>query len=279
MLSLRKDLLAFCGCLCVSLQPSFSFLLDSSTRTAAIKSRTLPSLHNDLASPSTALLRYSKSALFASSSQSSTDPSLSIAFAKACAAFEEAHAEDPRKITITNKDDKTTTELPYSVHYHRRMAHWQQQLAPDAPEAVQLACRTQHIRRWTRPRSDYPAGLAAYKKWRVDLQKFHTAQASEILLQSGYDEDMCTRVGELLQKQKLASDPDVQILEDVICVTFLENEYTDFVEGDKYDDDKLVDIVQKTWKKMTPRGHEAALKLAGQLSERGLRVVERALEG
>lgn len=275
MLSLRKDLLVLFASLLLSFQPSHSFLLDPSTTTAS-KGNVLPSLHNYVPLRPTSLTRYSQSTLFATSQN--TDPSLSIPFAKACAAFEEAHAEDPRKITIKNKDDGTTTELPYSVHYHRRMAYWQQQLAPDAPEAVRLACRTQHIRRWTRPRSDYPEGLASYKKWRVDLQKFHTLQASEIMLQSGYDEEMCNRVGELLQKKNLTTDPDVQILEDVICVVFLENEYTDFVEGDKYDDDKLVDIVQKTWKKMTPRGHEAALALAGQLSERGLKVVQRALE-
>jgi len=197
---------------------------------------------------------------------------LSTPFAKASAAFEAAHAEDPRSITI---NDET---LPYSVHYHRRMAHWQQQLAPNAPEAVKIAVRCQHIRRWTRPRADYPKGLAGYKQWRSDLAVFHAGQAAKILLESGYDASMANRVSELLRKQKLASDPDVQILEDVICVVFLENEYTAFIEQDKYDDDKLVDIVQKTWKKMTPRGHDAALQLAGQLTERGLRVVERALE-
>jgi len=210
-----------------------------------------------------------------SGSQDDNCEDLSSPFAKASAAFEAAHGEDPRTITVGNN-----TQLPYSVHYHRRMAHWLDQLAPhDAPEAVKLAVRCQHIRRWTRPRSDYPKGLAAYKKWRSDLQIFHAQQAAEILLASGYSPEVADRVGELLRKRNLESDPDVQLLEDVICVVFLENEYTAFIEQEQYDDDKLVDIVQKTWKKMTPRGHTAALKLAGQLTERGLRVVERALEG
>lgn len=207
--------------------------------------------------------------------------SVSSSFEKASAAFEAAHAEDPRHVTIQGET------LAYSVHYHRRMVHWLDQLTMNstAPEeAVQLAVRCQHIRRWTRPRADYPKGLAGYKKWRSDLAIFHAAQAAEILTESGYTKEMADRVGELLRKVKLATDPDVQLLEDVICIVFLENEYTAFIEKqendqtDFDDDEKLVNIVQKTWNKMTPRGHAAALQLAGQLSERGLRVVQRALE-
>ena len=216
----------------------------------------------------------SSSAVWSLFASASNDEDPSSPFAKASAAFEAAHAEDPRTITI---GDAT---LPYSVHYHRRMAHWLDQLAPtDAPEVVKLAVRCQHIRRWTRPRADYPKGLVGYKKWRTDLAVFHAQQAAEILLASGYSSEIANRVGQLLRKKNLESDPDVQLLEDVICVVFLENEYTSFVEQqDTYDDDKLVDIVQKTWKKMTPRGHAAALQLADQLTERGLRVVQRALE-
>ena len=104
-------------------------------------------------------------------------------------------------------------------------------------------------------------------------------EAADILLAAGYGTPVADRVGQLLRKEKLSSDPDVQLLEDVICVVFLENEYTAFVEQEEYAEaeDKLVKIVQKTWKKMTPRGHEAALALAGDLTERGLRVVQTAL--
>eukprot|EP00977_Amphora_coffeiformis_P013812 scaffold3732_cov147-Amphora_coffeaeformis.AAC.3 len=152
---------------------------------------------------------------------------------------------------------------------------------PNTSEALQLAVRCQHIRRWTRPRQNYPTGLAGYKQWRKDLAKFHAQQAADILFECGYGADVVDRVGQLLTKQNLATDAEVQLLEDVICVVFLENEYTAFVEQNTqdYDDDRLVDIVQKTWGKMTPRGHRAALQLAGSLTERGLRVVERALEG
>ena len=254
------------------------------------KSRALSPTHEDLRrslcripAPPTFLFGYSKGhlGLFASQDIDNNNDGVTP-FAKASAAFEAAHAEDPRTITIVNdRKANTTTTLPYSVHYHRRMAHWLDELAaPDnnAPEVVKLAVRCQHIRRWTRPRADYPKGLVGYKKWRSDLAIFHSEEAAKILLASGYDVETAKRVGELLRKQNLESDPDVQLLEDVICVVFLENEYTAFVEQDKYDDDKLVDIVQKTWKKMTPRGHQAALQLADQLTERGLGVVSRALE-
>jgi len=215
--------------------------------------------------------------------------SSSSRFVKACAAFEVAHNEDPRWVEIKNIDGPNTTiTIPYSVHYHRRMAYWLDQLVmkekqdeegkDESNEALQLAVRCQHIRRWTRPRQDYPKGLVGYKQWRKDLAKFHAREAATIMSECGYEMNMITRVGQLLQKQNLDTDPDVQLLEDVICVVFLENEYTAFVEQDKYEEEKLVDIVQKTWKKMTPRGHEAALQLAGSLTERGLRVVERALE-
>ena len=274
----RKDRVAFYGSvfLLSLLQQSCAFLLKapSTTRIGLRRNNVerLPFL-------STAFLSRcnSKEYLLPLFLASEDDDTSDTPFAKASAAFEAAHAEDPRSITVTT--DGQTTTLPYSVHYHRRMAYWLDQLAgDDAPEAVKLAVRTQHIRRWTRPRADYPKGLVAYKKWRVGLQKMHSEEAAKIILDSGYDEEMATRVGELLRKQNLATDPDVQLLEDVICVVFLENEYTAFVEKDEYDDDKIVDIVQKTWKKMTPRGHEAALGLAGQLSERALGVVQRALE-
>ena len=271
--------MAFYGSVAVLLslvQPSYSFLLNTAPSTTRTDLRR-NSLERITSPPSAFLSGFNSKASLLPLFLASEDDTNDTPFAKASAAFEAAHAEDPRTITV--KTDDQTNTLPYSVHYHRRMAHWLDQLAGvDAPESVQLAVRTQHIRRWTRPRADYPKGLVAYKKWRVGLQKMHSEEAAKILLDSGYEKDMAQRVGELLRKENLTSDPDVQLLEDVICVVFLENEYTAFVEKDEYDDDKLVDIVQKTWKKMTPRGHEAALGLASQLSERGIGVVQRALE-
>jgi hypothetical protein len=239
-----------------------------------------------------------------SSSSSSSSSSLSSPYQKALIAFEKAHGEDPRTITVHGET------LPYSVHYHRRMAYWFHQLvtgtevvveeptiatttttdadadiadiadtSTSSPfEVVELAARCQHIRRWTRPRDDYPQGLKGYLQWRSDAKDFHAQQASEILLDSGYSIEVAHRVGQLLRKEKLETDPQVQLLEDVICVVFLENEYSTFIEQGEFErddqEDKLVRIVKKTWNKMTPRGHQAALQLASQLTERGLRLVQ-----
>jgi hypothetical protein len=192
-------------------------------------------------------------------------------FAAAAARFEAAHRDDPRAVA---RDGEA---LPHAVVYHRALVAWLARLAPDAPEAVQLAARCQHLRRWTRPRADYPEGRAGYKRWRSDLARFHAAEAGAILAASGYGPAMITRVGELLTKRRLASDPDVQLLEDAICLVFLDTELADFAA--KHDDDKLVDIVRKTWAKMTPRGHAAALALAERLPERERSVLARALAG
>lgn len=192
-------------------------------------------------------------------------------FEAAAARFEAAHRADPRAVTRRGE------ALPHAVAYHRALVAWLARLAPDAPEAVQLAARCQHLRRWTRPRADYPDGRAGYKRWRSDLARFHAEEAGEILATSGYDAAMIARVGELLTKRRLASDPDVQLLEDAICLTFLDTELADFAA--KHDDDKLVDIVRKTWAKMTPRGHAAALALAERLPEREQRLLTRALAG
>ena len=210
-----------------------------------------------------------------SSSKATRVTLLATPFEKACESFEAAHAEDPRTIQVNGET------IPYSVHYHRRMVHHLKEMEPNPKEEVELTARCQHIRRWTRPRSEYPQGRKGYFDWRTAVKVFHAQQAAEILLAAGYSQKVADRVGELLRKENLATDPDVQLLEDVICVVFLENEYTEFIDQEEFADSdadaKLIRIIQKTWKKMTPRGHEAALKLAGQLTERGLRVVETAL--
>ena len=146
--------------------------------------------------------------------------------------------------------------------------------APDAPESVKLAARAQHIRRWEVPRESYPEGRAGYLKWRTDLYKRHGDIAAEIMLQVGYDTETINRVRTLLRKRGLKTDPDVQLLEDVICLVFLEHYFHDFAK--KHEEAKLIPIVQKTWKKMTEPAHEAALRIS--YAPEDLAVVERALK-
>lgn len=189
-------------------------------------------------------------------------------FERAARAFDAAHAEDPR----TAGEGSTV-----SVQYHAALARWVDALDPDAPEVVRLAARAQHIRRWTRPRSEFPEGPAGYKRWRSQLAVFHGEEATKILTTAGYGDDTCARVRDLLLKKKLRTDPEVQLLEDAICLTFLEHDFEPFAA--KHEDAKIIDILQKTWGKMSERGHAAALKLAPSLPAGLQALVGRALEG
>ena len=149
-------------------------------------------------------------------------------------------------------------------HGLTRLRNWSRgvdlaQFCPDASIDLQLAARCQHICRWKIPRSDYPMDRQGYKRWRTDLALFHGATAATILAQQGYDEDVINRVKDLLLKRGLKRDDEVQILEDVICLVFIQHYLADFAS--KHDEAKLLDIIRKTWNKMSEKGHGAALAL------------------
>lgn len=181
--------------------------------------------------------------------------------------FDEANAEDPNTELVDGR------EVPKELAYGRRMSARLATFAPDARETVRLAARAQHIRRWEVPRESYPAGRAGYLKWRTDLYKRHGDTAAEIMQEVGYDDDTIERVRTLLRKRGLKTDPDVQLLEDVICLVFLEHYFHEFAK--KHDDEKLVPIVQKTWKKMSEAAHEAALRL--DYAPEDLAIIQKAL--
>jgi hypothetical protein len=114
---------------------------------------------------------------------------------------------------------------------------------------------------------------AGYHRWRTRLYAFHAERAGEILREVGYDTATIARVGELLRKLRIKSDPEMQLLEDVICLVFLENYFADFSR--QHDEAKLIPILQKTWRKMSPQGQQAALQLP--LSGEARALVEKAL--
>ncbi len=174
-------------------------------------------------------------------------------FTDAIARFDAANAEDPRRELVDGEPQ------PRELVYAQRMTAALDGFAPDAPEAVRLAARCQHIRRWTVPRDRYPAGRDGYRRWRTDLGRFHAETAAMILREVGYDEATVARVGTLLRKERLKADPDVQLLEDVICLVFLQHYLADFAA--QHDDEKLTDILRKTWRKMSDRGRAAALEI------------------
>lgn len=182
--------------------------------------------------------------------------------------FDEANEEDP------NTEMVDGDEVPKELVYGQRMSARLNVFAPNAPEVVQLAARAQHIRRWEVPRDSYPEGRAGYLKWRTDLYKRHGEIAGSIMEEVGYDHATIERVQNLLRKRGLKTDPDVQLLEDVICLVFLEHYFHDFAK--KHDEEKLIPIVQKTWKKMTEKAHAAALDL--DYAPEDFSVIQKALE-
>ena len=183
--------------------------------------------------------------------------------------FDEANAEDPNTQLVNGQP------LPKQLVYGQRMSARLADFAPDAPETVKLAARAQHIRRWEVPRDTYPEGRAGYLKWRTDLYKRHAEIAGEIMGDVGYDAEPIDRVQTLLRKRGLKTDPDVQLMEDIICLVFLEHYFHDFAR--KHDEEKLIPIVQKTWNKMTEQAHEVALQL--DYAPDDLAVIQKAVQG
>ncbi len=181
--------------------------------------------------------------------------------------FDDANAQDPNKESFEGK------LYPKELLYAQRMTDILNEFEPDASEALQLTARCQHICRWEIPRESYEMNRVGYLKWRQELKKFHAEKASNILKKVGYDEDIIDRVSFLLLKKQLKKDEETQTLEDVICLVFLKYYYEPFLI--KHDDDKIISILQKTWKKMSEKGHKAALDLA--FSERGMELVSKAL--
>lgn len=187
---------------------------------------------------------------------------------RAIATFDALNAEDP----VSELDGEGSR--PRLLLQAERLARWVDRLEPNASEALRLAAHCQHLERWKIERNDYPEGRVGYLQWRTQLGRFHAQRAAEVLRDVGYDDATITAVERILTKQNLRSNSDSQTMEDALCLVFLEFELDAFL--DKYPDQaKAVDILQKTWKKMSARGHERALGLP--LSERSKSLVLRAL--
>ncbi len=162
---------------------------------------------------------------------------------------------------------------PKELVQAERLEAWVLRLVLEPSLALRLAARCQHLGRFRMPRSVYPEGRVAYLTWRKDLARLHAQSAQEILEQVGADPVLVAAVREINLKQDLKGKPDVQAMEDALCLSFLEHEFVPFV--DRHEDDKVVDIVQKTWRKMSERGHALALTLP--LHGRALELIQRAL--
>jgi len=171
-------------------------------------------------------------------------------FNEAVKRFDAENAQDPNTEIIDGQ--KVAHELVDA----QRLTDWVLKLDPEASEPLQLAARCQHLCRWKIPRSDYPDGRDGYLQWRKDLKNFHADTAAKILVEVGYKPKVIDRVRQLNLKQGLSSDPEVQLLEDALCLVFLEFEFVGFCE--RKSDEMMVRILKKTWGKMSSRAREEA---------------------
>ena len=195
-------------------------------------------------------------------------------FERAIALFDKANAEDPNRETADGQ------EWPKELLYARRMTEMLARFAPDANEVVRLACRAQHICRWKIPRRDYPMTPEGYQRWRTTLYKFHADLAGDLMREAGYDEATIEEVKKVVGKRGLKVNPDTQMMEDVVDLVFIEHYMLGFA-GQKpdYPEDKWLDIIRKTWKKMSAAGHEFALSGKIKLPEALVPLIVKAVQG
>jgi hypothetical protein len=182
--------------------------------------------------------------------------------------FDEENSRDPNTQLVNG------TPHPREWIYAQWLTDWVLKLCPEASEELRLAARCQHLCRWVIPRDSYPMTRPGYLKWREDLKHFHARRAGEILAEVGYPEDVIHRVQDLNLKKNFLNDAEGRVLEDALCLVFLERQLADLAA--KTDDDKMITALQKSWKKMSPAAHAEALKLNYSPHEKDL--IERALK-
>ena len=197
--------------------------------------------------------------------------SISDRFQQAINAIDAANADDPFTLTIDGK------ALPKEQTHAEMMTRWVGELDPDASEELLLAARAHHIRRWMIPRSTFPAGRTAYLRWRRALHAVHAELTAAILEDCGYPRRSVERVAALVQKADLlqAGDHDAQTLEDALSLVFLDTQLEPLL--DDLDDRQLRRALGRTWRKMSPNGQAAALRLT--LSKRAVETLSRLVDG
>ena len=183
-------------------------------------------------------------------------------FRLAISRFDEENSRDP------NLEVADGTTWPRELLYARRLSSWVMRLCPNASEVVRLASRCQHICRWRIPREEYPMDRVGYLRWRNALKAFHANKAGEILRESGYPEQTIAQVQDLNLKKNFPHDPDSRVIEDALCLIFLEHQLTPLAQ--KTSDEKMINALRKSWNKMTPLARDHALKLPYDAREKAL---------
>ena len=186
--------------------------------------------------------------------------------------IDDANSADPNQV------DADGRQWPKELLYSERMSDMLERFNPDADEVMKLAIRAQHIERWKSPRKDYPEGRIGYLKWRKDLYKIQANTAAELMRQAGFDETGIERAWKAVAKKNIKGNPDTQLLEDVTDLVFMEHYMLEFVDKHpEYSEEKWIEIIQKTWNKMSAEAQQFALSGAVILPQSLVPLIQRSV--
>lgn len=190
-------------------------------------------------------------------------------FEAALRRFDEENSRDP------NVEETRGITQPRELLYSQRLSEWVLRLCPEASEELRVASRCQHLCRWIIPRESYPMTRSGYLRWREELKHFHAQKAGEILQEVGYGAEFIARVQSLNLKRDFPKDPEGRVLEDALCLVFLQYQFAELAR--KTSDEKLINALQKAWKKMTARAQEFAQQI--DYGPREKELIVKALKG
>jgi len=194
------------------------------------------------------------------------------AFDQTVSLMDAANSEDPN---IEMANDK---EWPKELLYSHRMSDMLERYKPMADHVAKLAIRGQHIQRWKSPRSAYPMNRQGYHQWRTNLYKFHADEVAALMAKAGFDEESRERVKKAVGKRGLRINADTQLLEDVASLVFIEHYMLAFAaKHPEYEEEKWIDIIRRTWKKMSPDAHTFALEGNIKLPEALVPLIQKAV--
>lgn len=191
----------------------------------------------------------------------------SVRLRRALDRIDQINGADPHEIQVGGE------VRPKELTHAAMVSAWIERLRPDADDALRLAAHGHHVRRWAIPRGEYPQGRRGYLRWRQALQELHAATLGEVMTEAGYDAAAIRRAQDLVRKKNLRRDPDVQALEDALCLVFLETQLGDFRA--RQPDDRVVEILRKTWDKMSADARALAVEL--DLAPDDRRILRRVL--
>ncbi|MCH7866429.1 MAG: DUF4202 domain-containing protein [Myxococcales bacterium] len=174
-------------------------------------------------------------------------------FERAVAEIDRVNADDPHQIEVRG------VVRPKELGHADLASEWVARLDEQPSEALQLAARAHHLRRWSLPRNDYPEGRSGYLVWRQALKQQHADETAHILEACGYEASVIESVSRIILRKNLVQNPDAQTLEDALCLVFFETQLVEL--AGRLDPEKMRNVGIKTLRKMSSRGRALALEL------------------